>query len=320
MNNDFIYKLYRSSKSNYNLNLLSYTPLTSKSYKVTTKDNEKYVVKKIKNKSKNKYKYLKNQGLDNIIYPIPNIEDLLYTRVTNFGCEDECYCVMPYIDDNNVLNQTKAKALLEQLSILHNKTSFNKNISLIKSKKKMEEVIQYLDYKFNIIESYVRVIEAQPFDEFSIPILKNYHYILDAKRVLIEKNRIIVNAIKSEKSVIYCFIHNNPKLDHLILSNGEKYLISIDNGVIGIPSLDIAKFYIENEDIDYDISSDIKAYFDTYEDSFYIDYFIFLVLFIYIRDLIVDKKCYICTQNFIYISNAIKKFNKSFDLIKQTEK
>ena len=84
--------------------------------------------------------------------------------------------------------------------------------------------------------------------------------------------------------------------------------------------LDIAKFYIENEDIDYDISSDIKAYFDTYEDSFYIDYFIFLVLFIYIRDLIVDKKCYICTQNFIYISNAIKKFNKSFDLIKQTEK
>ena len=99
------------------------------------------------------------------------------------------------------------------------------------------------------------------------------------------------------------------------MTKGEKYLISIDNGVIGIPSLDIAKFYIENEDIDYDISSDIKEYFNQFDDSFYYDYFVFLVLFIYIKDLLVDNKCYICTQNFIYISNSIKKFNKSFNLI-----
>jgi len=315
MNNDLIYSIYRSSKDNYNLNLLSYCPLTSKSYKVTTKDNEQYIIKKIKNKSKNKYKYLQNQGLNNIIYPIKNLDNLYYTRLTNNYCNDECYCVMPYIDDNNVLNQTKCKALLEQLTILHNKTSFNKNISLLKSKNKMEEIIKYLEYKFNIIESYIRSIEAQPFDEFSIPILKNYQYILDAKKILIEKNKIIVNAIKSEKSVTYCFIHNNPKLDHLIVTKGEKYLISIDNGVIGIPSLDIAKFYIENEDIDYDISSDIKEYFNQFDDSFYYDYFVFLVLFIYIKDLLVDNKCYICTQNFIYISNSIKKFNKSFNLI-----
>ena len=30
-----------------------------------------------------------------------------------------------------------------------------------------------------------------------------------------------------------------------------KYLISVDNGVIGIPSLDIAKFYIENNNLNY---------------------------------------------------------------------
>ena len=313
---DDIYNIYRSANINYNLNLLSYCPLSSKSYKVKTKDNNEYIIKKIKKESKYKYLYLQNEGINNVVYPILNINNNYYTRLSP-SCNnetDDCYFVLPYIDNNNVLNQTKVKYLLEQLSILHNKTSFNKNISLSKSKIKMEEIIQYLEYKFSLIESYIRCIEAQPFDEFSIPILKNYHYILKAKKILIEKNKIIVSAIKEEKSVIYCFLHNNPKLDHIIISNGEKLLISIDNGVIGLPSLDIAKFYIENKVIDYDIAYDIKEYFKQYDDEFYYDYFIFLVLFIYIKDLIVDDKCYKCTQNFIYIANSINEFIRKFNL------
>lgn len=316
MNNNFIYNIFRSSKNQYNLDLLCYSPITSKSVKVTTKDNKNFIIKKIKNKSKNKYLFLKNEGINNVIYPILNIDEDYLTRLNTSNCfSDECYCITPYIENNNVLNQTKVKSLLEQLSILHEKTSFNKNISLLKSKNKMEEIIKYLEYKFKTIEYYIRSIEAQPFDEFSIPILKKYQYILDAKEILIIKNRKIVDAIKQEKSVNYCFIHNNPKIDHLIIENGEKYLISIDNGVIGIPSLDIAKFYIENEDIDYDIASDIKKYFNKYDDDFYYDYFIFLVLFIYIKDLIVEYKCYICTQNFIYIAESIKKFINKFELL-----
>ena len=177
MNNDFIYNVYRNSKDLYNLNLLCYTPLTSKSIKVTTINNENYIIKKVKNESKNKYLFLKNEGLDNIIYPIVNSKKDFLTRLeSNNSFCDECYCIMPYIENNNVLNQTKVKSLLEQLNILHTKTSFHKNISLFKSKRKMEEIIKYLEYKFKTIEYYIRSIEAQPFDEFSIPILKNYQY------------------------------------------------------------------------------------------------------------------------------------------------
>lgn len=315
MSKEFIKNIYFDIRNNYNFELLSYTPLTSKSFKVLTKNNDKFIIKKSKDKVKSKYLFLKNEGLDNIIYPEFNKNNNYLTRLSNnnFYCDD-CYYVSPYYDDNNVLNEKKAKSLLEELKKLHNKTSFTRNLSINKSKNKMEEIITFFDYKFKSLEAYIRTIETQKYDEFSIPILKNYHYILDCKNILLNKNRIIVNAIKEEKAVTYCFLHNNPKLDHLIINNGNKYLISIDNGIIGIPSLDIAKFYIENCDLNFDMYTHIKEYFDEYNDDFYYDYFIFLVLFIYLKGLIIDNKGYISTQSFIFTTNSINRFIKSFKL------
>lgn len=314
MNKQNVRNLYFDIRENYNIDLLSYCPLTSKSVKIITKDNNKLIVKKSKDKVKSKYMFLKNEGLDNIIYPYFNKKKNLLTRLSNDEFCDECYYVLPFYDDNNVLNETKVKSLLEELKTLHIKTSFKRNLSLKKSKNKMEEIISLLDFKFKLLEAYVRTIETQKYDEFTIPILKNYHYILDCRKILIEKNRKIVNAIKEGKSVTYCFLHNNPKLDHLIINEGNRFLISIDNGIIGIPSLDIAKFYIENEDINFDIYTHIYNYFNEYEDEFYYDYFIFLVLLIYIKGLIIDSKGYISTQSFIFTTNSINKFIKTFKL------
>lgn len=314
MNKEEIRNLYFDIIENYNINLKSYAPITSKSFKIITKDNNKLIIKKSKEKVKSKYLFLKNVGLDNIIYPYFNKKNNFLTRLNNNYPCDDCYYVLPFYDDNNVLNETKVKSLLGELKVLHKKTSFNRKLSLRKSKNKMEEIIKILDYRFKLIEAYVRTIETQKYDEFSIPILKNYHHILDCKKILIEKNKKIVNSIKEEKTVMFCFLHNNPKLDHLIINNGNKYLISIDNGLIGIPSLDIAKFYIENNDINFDMNSYITEYFYEYDDDFYFDYFVFLVLFIYLKSLIIDTKGYICTQSFIYTSNSINKFIKIFNL------
>lgn len=314
MNNNFIKIVYQDCRSNYNLNLLSYSPLTTKSYKVVTNNNDKFIIKKSKEKVKNKYLFLKNEGINNIVYPLFNNDNSMLTRLSsNIYCDD-CYYILPYYEDKNVLNEKKANDLLNELIILHNKTKFYRKLSISKSKEKVEQMISFLDYQFTVLEAYVRTIESQPYDEFSIPILKNYQYILQSKKIIFEKNKKVVKAIKDEKSVIFCFLHNNPKLDHLINYEGNKYLISIDNGVIGIPSLDIAKFYIENEEIYFDISLPINNYFDDLNDEFYKDYFIFLVLFIYIKSLTIDTKGYISTQSFIFVSNSIKKFIKTFSL------
>lgn len=314
MINSLIRNIHDKTKNDYSIDFLSYAPISSKTYKVISKDNQKFIVKKVKDKVKNKYQFLKNEGIDNIIYPIFNNNNQFLTRLSNNIYCDDCYYVSPFYEDNNVLNEKKAKDLLNELKILHSKTSFYRKLSVIKSRNKINEIISYLEYKFNLIEAYIREIEAQKFDEFSIPILKNYHYILKAKNILIEKNKKIINAIKEEKSVIYCFIHNNPKIDHLIINNGNKYLISIDNGVLGIPSLDIAKYYIENEEIYFDIGKSIEEYFENYDDDFYYDYFVFLVILFYIYGIIINEKDYITTQSFIYTTNSLKKFYKSFKL------
>ena len=178
MNKQNVRNLYFDIRENYNIDLLSYCPLTSKSVKIITKDNNKLIVKKSKEKVKSKYMFLKNEGLDNIIYPYFNKKKNLLTRLSNDEFCDECYYVLPFYDDNNVLNETKVKSLLEELKTLHIKTSFKRNLSLKKSKNKMEEIISLLDFKFKSLEAYVRTIETQKYDEFTIPILKKYHYML----------------------------------------------------------------------------------------------------------------------------------------------
>lgn len=309
-----IYDIYKNTRDNYGLKLLSYSPITSKSIKVETNNNEKYIIKKTKSKVINKYNYLKNEGINNVIYPLLNNKNLILTRLNNEILCDECYYILPYYNENYVLNEKKVKNLLEELEKLHRNTGFYRKLSIIKSRKKIDEIISFLDYQYSIIEAYVRTIESQKYDEFSIPILKNYQYILKSKNIMINKNKSIINSIKEEKSIFFCFLHNNPKIDHLLIIEGNKYLISIDNGVIGIPSLDIAKFYIENEDIYYDISSQIKEYLDSYDDNFYFDYFVYLVILIYLKGLIIDSKGYISTQSFIFTSNSIRKFIKNFNL------
>lgn len=312
MNDNVIRAIASNSLKSYNLEISSYYPISDKSFKVQSKSNQKYLIKKTNTNLKNKYNFLFNEGINNIIYPITNNRN---EYASNLSIEDDYY-ILPFIDDTYALNETKVKHLLEQLNLLHQKTMFKRKLSVTKSKRKTEELMSYLDYKFSLIESFIRTIEALPFDEFSIPILKNYQYILDAKKLMIKQNKKIVNAIKEEKTVNYCFIHNNPKIEHILSANGNQYLISLDNGKIGIPSLDIAKFYVENQEINYDVTDDIKDYFNQYDDDFYYDYFIFLVLYFYIKGLIINEKDYITTQSFIYNSKAIKDFFKRFDINK----
>ena len=93
MNKDDIRNLYFDIIKNYNINLKSYLPLTSKSIKIITKDDSKLIVKKSKEKVKSKYLFLKNEGLDNIVYPNFNRSNNFLTRLNNnFFCDD-CYYV-----------------------------------------------------------------------------------------------------------------------------------------------------------------------------------------------------------------------------------
>ena len=93
---------------------------------------------------------------------------------------------------------------------------------------------------------------------------------------------------------------------------GVNYLVSIENGKIGISSLDLAKFYIECEELNLDFEEILANDYFKDKSSFYYDYFRFLVLYIYIKKIIINSEKYLVAQSFINISNSVKKYFSTF--------
>ena len=302
-------ELHSLTLRNYSIKASSCIKINNGSYKFKCEDNE-YFVKHCNVHTLNKYNFLSEIGVDNVMYPIKNLRNQYVSKLDDDF--ENAYYVLPFVKNHYVINEVKAVDLIEELRILHKKTSFMKVLDINKSKPKMEEMFTYLNYRFSEIESFVRSLECRSFDEFSIPVLKNYQYILNAKKMMINLNRKIVLAIKEKKNVEFCYLHNDPKLDHLIVKDGRNFLISIEKGKIGICSLDIAKYYIENEDVNVDMKTLIDNYFKDYDDNFYYDYFCFLVLLFYIESLNINEKDYVTSQSFIYSSQGIKKFMQTF--------
>jgi|LSQX01.1.fsa_nt_gb hypothetical protein len=297
----------------YNLRFSSYKPLTAKTFRLRCRDGgDCYFVKRSNIYSQEKYRFLYEQGIGNVAYPLKNVKGHFVTNINkNFLFLSNFY---PHFD---IVGEIKAVNLADELSNLHYNTYFKRQLSVEFSRKNMEQLFEYLDYKFAALEMFIRSIETRPFDEYSIVILKNYQYLLDAKRIMSELHKGLIGAIKEKKSVNYAFIHNNPKTAHLLTSAGKHYLTSIEKSKMGIPSLDMAKFYIENEHLNFDIKNVILPYLDKYEDPFYRHYFYFLVLLYYVKGLIIIDKDYVTSQNFIFAAHAIKKFIRMFDLVEE---
>jgi len=302
-------ELFARLRNVYNIKFKAYKPITTNAYKLVCDSGNKYFIKRTNLMTQQKYQFLYDQGIKNILYPIRNTYGKFLTA-NNYNS----FYVSNFINDYTVVNEVKAVNLLDELANVHFNTYFKKQLSVEMSRRKMEELYEYLQYKFNALEAFVRTVETRPFDEYSIIILKNYRYILDGKKILAPIHRRLVSDIKDKKSVNFAFVHNNPKLNHIINSAGQRYLISIERSKMGISSLDLAKFYIECEDLNLDFKSIITDYFSKYEDDFYQEYFYFLVLLYYFKGFVVIDKDYITAQNFLYVSEGIKRLFNDFNL------
>jgi len=293
----------------YDISGKEYIKISSKTAKITCSGGNCFFLKETDYTTEEKIRYLNNSGVNNVLYPIQNKKGNFITKSNN-----KVYYITPFFENKDQIEPLKFNKLKHELELLHESTTYRKELSPSESRKKLEEIFNYLRYKFDAIESLVRSVENKPFDEFSILILKEYHNILDAKVVLANLNKKIVEHVKSRKSVDYSFVHNNPKLDHLVSDNINNYLISIENSKIGIPSLDLVKLYIECEDITINKKELFIDYFNKYSDDFYLDYFCFFVIVYYIKGIITDGKDYVTSQSFVHASRELTKFMNDFNL------
>ena len=302
-----IMELNNSISEKYNIKVHDIERLTDKSYKIVCDTRNCYFIKQVPKIVESKYIFLSNQGVNNVLYPILN-NDRKY--ITDFN--DKNFYVNDYIENIVSKEESRAYNMFNALDRLHSSTTIKKQLSTTNSRPKIEEITKQLDYKFVLIEQYIRGLETKPIDKDSMMVLEKYHIILNAKKELVTLQKKIILSIKDKNSVEYSFVHNNPKNDHLIMKNGYQYLTSITNGKIGVSSLDMAKFYIENSELNLDYKEIIFKDYYSQKNNFYYDYFRFLVLFIYIKSIHFLQNDIFNKEQFVRICIKIEKFMTDF--------
>lgn len=288
-------------------NLNGLKKLTTKSYKVDSKNGNSFFLKETIPNALEKYHFLYSQGVNNVLYPITNIQNDYVTRHDTLS-----FYMNNYFDSFNVKEEIKASNMIKELKNLHQMTSIKKQLNVNRARPKIDELTNRLDFQFRVLEDYVREIESKELFDFSMPILSNYQYFLNAKAELIKLQRRIISSVKSKESVNYSYIHNKPQLDHLLNIKGSNYLTSLENGKIGLSSLDLAKLYVENENLNIDFKNIIKEYFKNENNLFEYDYFRFLVLFIFIRKVNLTSSNYLNSTMFVQTASSIKRYFDNF--------
>lgn len=278
----------------------------------------------------NSYKYIKkarivdtNKGI--LVYKENannyDIYEYLKTRGFNFfpktlNVKNERFDLYEYIESTDIPYEQKLNDLIQMSAILHNKTSFLKEMDIDEIKKIYEDInikiIELLDY-YNQLNLYIdSIIFMSPVEYLLVSNIDLFYYLISFVKIEI-KNWYL--KIKEKKMVRYSMIHNNLSLEHLIV-NQNKYLISWDLARQDMPILDLIKIFQDNY---YEIELDnlINEYIK-YDKLDELEYLFLLINLAIPKKIEFTKNTYLDCENLnkyiVYlrkIASLIQKMDKS---------
>lgn len=229
-----------------------------KPYKVTVKGKTKifnctcgnYVIKEKCNKDiKELYKYLSSRTF-------PYYPKLIEDNRSDVN-------VFEYIEDTSIDNEQKLLDLVNTISLLHNKTSYYKEVTNDKIKSIYEELLGRVIFMEEYFNEMIMSIEDNVFISPSGNLFLNnstkiFESLTFLKREIEEWYKISIDTNKSRVALI----HNNLELEHFI-KNKDDYLISWDNYKIDSPILDIVKLY-KNVYLNMNFSEALNLYMENF--------------------------------------------------------
>lgn len=255
-------------------------------------DNNMYAVKKKCENVKKTYEYLESRSFE------------FFPDIVKSNNE---YDAFEYINEVNNPIEQKAFDMVNLLSLLHNKTTFYKEMD----KDEYKELFENIQNRINDVAYYytnlINIVETKIFmSPLEYLIARNISKILGSleysKKTINDWYDMVRNNCKKRVSLIY----NNADINH-ILRDKELYLINWENAKIDIPIYDLYKFYKK-----YALYFNFNELLKYYEDKYPLldeEKMLFNVL-ISIPDVI--------TFNDIEIENC-KKMKKMIDYIYRTE-
>ena len=198
--------------------------------KIIDTGTDKFVIKKRIKETNDLFRYLKSRSFD-------NFPPIIYST--------ENYNIYNYIKDSPIEREEKLLDIIKLASLLHNKTTFYREIDDDKYKELYENIIERIDYLYNYYNDIIEIIEAQDYMSPS-----NYLFARNISKLFasLDYSKYQINnwyqIIKDKKRVRVVNIHNNLRLDHYLFSD-KPYLISWDKSKKDIPIYDLINLYKE---------------------------------------------------------------------------
>lgn len=198
---------------------------------------------------------------------IANIYNYLLSRSFSYFPkilkEDDEYIYYEYIKDIEEPLEQKAVDLINLVSLLHNKTTFYKEVDLDNYKYIYESIHNEIDERYKYYSELMNKIDNEvymsPANYLIARNISNIYGALNyAKNNLDEWYKMVDNSNR----VRVVLLHNNLSLDHYLKSD-KPYLISFDKAKIGMPIFDMISFY-QKHYLDLEFLDLFKIYLSHY--------------------------------------------------------
>lgn len=171
--------------------------------------------------------------------------------------------VFEYIQDFTTPREQKAIDLIDLVSLLHNKTTYFKEVTQDKYQEIYENLkdnILYTKNYYNFL--YDKLIEEVYPSPSHYLLMRNIYKIFGALDYCFKEIDDWYTKIGEEQKIRVALIHNNLELDHFI-KNYKGYLISWEKAKIDSPVLDLIGLY-EREWMNLNFEPIIERYFRNY--------------------------------------------------------
>ena len=189
---------------------------------------EKYALK-LKTNNYDIYKYLISR--DFVHFP-----ENLSNKIDN-------YDLSKFILDQDIPEEERLHDYIEILAILHHKTGYKRQIDLDEIKKDYEkmdnEIKDASKYYYDFNEMADKETFFSPSHYLLVRNISLFYNLLNYGKKTLDS--WYINILK-EKSIDVSLIHNNPNINHLLVSD-NRYLISCDKSCFDNPINDIEKFF-----------------------------------------------------------------------------
>ena len=169
------------------------------------------------------------------------------------------YEISDYIEEIKTPNDQKILDMIKLVALLHNKTTYYKEITEDNYKQIYEDILNNLNYLDNYYHDMMGIIDSKIYMSPSEYLLaRGIGKIFNSLSFCYQELEEWYKLVKEKKKQRYVVLHNNLELNHF-LRNEDSYLISWTKAKNGLPIFDIYKLYKKHA-LDYDFSSLLQTY------------------------------------------------------------